>query len=112
MPQNPHAIAIEEFVIAYVEQQGCFLERGQKAVTPWRKKDHAALIFTRANVVSDAAWVARFHCASCLDPRSPPVTTWVAECLDAARAALPDDFAALGEVSTLVTSEAGGLEPL
>ncbi len=91
--QEAH-LALFAFFADHLETKGFFVAEVKKLLD---RKDEAALIIgsvTPWHSASEPTTNVCFHCASPLQPNAPPVTEWVAECVEAARAARPEAVAA------------------
>lgn len=96
--------AVNEFLTTFIESREGFIWEATESVSWWDDRDERALVLGSANPhVSEPTMSVVFHCSKQLDPKSPPVTDWIEECLAAARGALPELHAELRSVDYLCT---------
>ena len=90
-------------------EQMALLEDARDVVT-LHPRDERALSFVGATWhVSEPQVSFLFRCAYRLDPKAPPVTDWIAECMERARQALPEVFARIEREDILCFAANGPL---
>ncbi len=96
MTKDDACLKLHAFIADFLEQHQYYLDSG----APVSSKDEAALIIGSVTPsLSEPKTNVLFYCASSLDPSSPPVTTWIDECMDAARRSCPDEITAAQQLA-------------